>query len=1765
MRKLLLLCLLLPLWWQGLAQAPLLQDANSQRSLTKITKTAPVKLKTPGSDAHPLGQYLSRAAATVQALGSSEFPVYWPDRVYVRFKSDDTRLQTFSGKAQKPKKAATDFVNLSLQRYETSRISALPTSPKLPSFKNIYEVVLESEEQLNQLLLELNLMPEVAYAERVPYYVTSAAPNDPSFTANQQYGMAKLQAVEAFGIHTGISKTVLAIVDDAVLVSHPDLAANIDLAKSYDVADQDNNPRPPATGTNAANANRFSHGTHCAGIAGAVTNNGEGIAAVSNNKISIIGVKCTSDNTANTRSIERGTDGMVYAINQGARVISMSYGGSGFSQTVQNIINEGTANGIVFVAAAGNDNVETKHYPAAYDNVIAVASTDAADLKSSFSNYGSWIDVSAPGSGILSTVANGSSGAYTSYNGTSMSTPMVAGLVALMLSENPNLTPQAVTQILKSTADPLESVTGQSAVYAGKLGTGRVNALKAIQAIQGVANGAAPAAITNLTISNTAQISATLTWAAPSVAGAAAATLYELRYATAPITAENFASATKAYMYVQPAAAGTNQSIIINNLAPNTTYYFAMVAKAFYGETSALSNIVSTTTLAAPHIQVNPASVAINLNRATASTATANLQLSNLGSAALQYSLGLIPTSGKNLISYDKAQVASDNSFGLGTSSFIAATRFVAGNRGFALTHVQNFIKNPITVTGAEVEVRIYKGGTSPANATLLTSQRNTVTIPANGSMQTLQLQEPQLLQANETFWVEFVIPSGLTYPQGIDNVGAMPNTFLLSTDNGATYSDMQPLASFLSTAALKMRAISASWVTLSPASGTLQAGENASIEIAIDATDIVNDTYTADLLFANNDPTQPMVNRPLTLTVTGGQPELLTTTTALDFGATYVGGSSTRSFIVQNTGVADLTISSATFATGETPATDFTLSPATPITIGPGTQRELTVKFTPSKKENLTGQLALATNDPAKATVTIDLTAILANPPVATITPEAIDFAIDTEVADTKTAALTLQNTGEAELMYTLQAVVDPKATIKYDGDAKPENYLGFGSANPNIHTAVKFDVTTASFTLTHVQNYYRTEGTAKAITVKVYKGGTSPTAGTLLEEQTFTSQASVQNGNYISIPLKAPQRFVQGDVFYVVFSYSGVNNPQGYNTNTPTPGRNFYSSTGTAWTPLENAGGAFATSMFKVRALEMPQWLSINATLGVLSHNNTTSATVQATGAGLANGSYTGRIILASNDPASPQKTVNITMQVQNTPVAQFAAEYTELMPGQSIKFINSSKNANAYEWAFEGATTESSTEVNPSIIYTTPGKYKVSLKAINTENGKASEVLVKEEYITVANSFCNELNNPFAGTPTLYTVPDNGGFITGNNTYGDLAKANYFAYNRPNSYITGMRIMFGAATEAAEAGAEVTVAIWDNSGQNGAPGAIVASKKLLIKDIADDIAAKELTEIVFDGPVALSGNFYAGVILNQQAGNVVAIISSKHGETMPGTAWEQADDNIWSPLAEGWGANIGLYIQPSISRTTTPLVASFTASATEVCPGTVITLDASSTTGATQYKWAFVDANASKVEGGTSATVRFDHPGTYIITLEATDACNGRAVATQTITVEEGPEKPVIAQNGEQLSSSAAEGNQWYLNGVAIKGATTQTLSVTESGLYTVQVTAAGGCSTLSDELSVTITGIKDFSANNGLLVTPNPTDGQFTVTYTSGSAASLTLRLVSTIGKVVYEEQVNRPGSSTFTRNLQLQHLPAGMYVLQLQQAGHTVTRKVVVRR
>ncbi|MCV6638177.1 S8 family serine peptidase [Candidatus Albibeggiatoa sp. nov. NOAA] len=325
----------------------------------------------------------------------------------------------------------------------------------------------------------LNRRDDIEAATANHIWSAQATPNDSFYRYQWNYQMLNLP--QAWDTTVGSSSVIVAVIDTGVLLRHPDLQGKFaqgydfisDTSISIDGDGIDSNPDDP--GDQSVGGSSF-HGTHVAGVIGALTNNNEGIAGTSwNTKIMPLRVLGRNGNGSDY-SVEQA---IRYAIGidndsgsvpgRTAHIINLSLGGPSISSRFQAVIQQARNAGVFIVAAAGNDNARTPYYPASLPGVISVSAVDMNRRKASYSNYNEFVDIAAPGGdntpdlngdgvpdGIISTIGDDSTGRikfeYYSLVGTSMATPHVAGVISLMKAANPDLTPENVDDLISSGA-----------------------------------------------------------------------------------------------------------------------------------------------------------------------------------------------------------------------------------------------------------------------------------------------------------------------------------------------------------------------------------------------------------------------------------------------------------------------------------------------------------------------------------------------------------------------------------------------------------------------------------------------------------------------------------------------------------------------------------------------------------------------------------------------------------------------------------------------------------------------------------------------------------------------------------------------------------------------------------------------------------------------------------------------------------------------------------------------------------------------------------------------------------------------------------------------------------------------------------------------------------------------------------------------------------------------------------------------------------------
>jgi len=506
---------------------------------------------------------------------------------------------------------------------------------------------------------------------KAPAAVVSGT-NDPMFGQQWHYdntgqtggtAHADINLLNAWSVEAGKPNVVVAITDGGVDFSHPDLKAsawtNTGEIAGNKIDDDHNGYVDDIHGYNfldgASTITPVPHGTHVAGTIAATNNNGVGVSGVAGGSGNGDGVRIMSCQVFDD---EENGDGFaqtyIYAADNGAVISQNSWGYTKpdlYEDAVLSAIDyfiaeagkdangnqTGPMSGGIVIFAAGNSGVNAKYYPGYYEPVLSVSATTHKDQKAYYSNYGTWVDIAAPGGetdqvekqGILSTLPDNT---YGFYMGTSMACPHVSGVAALVVSRfgGSGFTATQLRDRLVGTSDFIDNLNPD---YTGALGKGRVNAFWALQEN----DNKGPDAITDLSVTDLRSKSLTLNFTAPADAGNIKAYGYEIRYSTSPITAGNFANAILLPGAFQAGNPGDTETIAVNDLNSDTKYYFAVRSKDIFSNWSALSNVAEQATFAIPVAEVSPASLSSDL--LTAETNVKQFTLTNTGGGLLDFSI----------------------------------------------------------------------------------------------------------------------------------------------------------------------------------------------------------------------------------------------------------------------------------------------------------------------------------------------------------------------------------------------------------------------------------------------------------------------------------------------------------------------------------------------------------------------------------------------------------------------------------------------------------------------------------------------------------------------------------------------------------------------------------------------------------------------------------------------------------------------------------------------------------------------------------------------------------------------------------------------------------------------------------------------------------------------------------------------------------------------------------------------------------------------
>ena len=789
---------------------------------------------------------------------------------------------------------------------------------------------------------------------------------------------ADIDLPEAWAIQTGSTDVVVSVHDGGIDGSHPDLDGNLwtnpNEIPGNGIDDDNNGYIDDVHGYNFADGTGTipagDHGTHVGGTVAAETNNEIGMAGVAGGTGADDGIRlmsCTCFGNTGNGGFE---DSYIYAADNGSVISQNSWGYSNpgvFDQVLLDAIDYfiaeagrdeagnqiGPMAGGIVIFAAGNDGQDGEWYPGYYEPILAVAGTDHNDNKYTSSNHGAWVEMAAPAVNVASTVPGNS---YANFSGTSMACPHVSGVAALIVSQfkDDGITPQQVWDRLVTSTDPLTFDGAED------WGTGRLNAFKALAEDDGMA----PTTISDLVAGEVTAINVAFSWTAPAdQPDNYPASVYDFRYSTNPITVDNFDQATQ-YELPAPVVPGETQNVRVYGLTPGTTYYFAVKSADFFGNTSDISNIVSTTTLQAAEIIVE-GTPDVTIDLAVNPIASAPFTIRNQGSVDLSFDIfpvysngGLTQTQSNllypgmdkpilvdfentlqsqltaqttsinntvkqlsfenevaNSIIYDNGDEEADGTIAVTASGdpvqWLAGSSFIVpdmGGENFILSHVNSFIEASGAANSKPTGVSIILGGDTPSQGELVLMQEFDNVI--GSQYVTVALEMPIRFETGDKFWIIFDYPN-VPLRLGYDDIagGNRPGGNLVYL-NGA-WDDIQNQPNW-DNYVWNIRAIQSSLqgLSLDITEGTIASGSSQEIQVTYDAEGVTsNGEHNFNIFVLSNDPVNPVSKINATATISGA-PNAALEVTPLEINASLDVNTNpveVETITISNTGNAEL------------------------------------------------------------------------------------------------------------------------------------------------------------------------------------------------------------------------------------------------------------------------------------------------------------------------------------------------------------------------------------------------------------------------------------------------------------------------------------------------------------------------------------------------------------------------------------------------------------------------------------------------------------------------------------------------------------------------------------------------------------------------------------------------------------------------------------------------------------------------------------------
>lgn len=965
-------------------------------------------------------------------------------------------------------------------------------------FKQVSEITaaeVDHEKVLTPYTVK-SYVPSASTSEALPF-------NDPLLKDQWHYNNiaqdgADVNLFSAWAKTSGANNIIVAVHDEGVDVNHIDLKSNIwvnqDEVPSNGIDDDGNGYKDDINGynfeKNKGALDAQYHGTHVAGTIAAVNNNGVGVSGVAGGNGSGNGVKIMSLQIFGSAPLEKS---YIYAANNGAVISQNSWGYTFpgyFNQSVKEAIDyfiaeagdyEGSPmRGGIVIFAAGNNSSDGQWFPGYYESTFAVAALGPQWKHAYYSNFGSWVEVSAPGgdqdyglkSGVLSTIPNDQ---YAYLQGTSMACPHVSGIAALALANRTKQLTQA--ELWNKLYTGVVSIDSYNPEFLGKLGSGAIDASLAIMNDQ----GKAPVSVTNLAVTGVAQEFMQLSWSVPSDEDDIRPLKFDLYYHTQPITQNNLVAATKITL-TNSSQFGEIINYELGGLLGLTTYHFAITSTDRWGNVSLISNVVTATTNDGPSIAVdeNSQSIELTIDASTSTVTSANITILNQAAGILRWNhvmrhKGTSLSFNASALRYPNVSTKNISTFSLGRStahllqleaeqgnaepmSFTpvekslsswptniigetdlsltnsAAAKFhVSEVNGFNLTQVRMYLKHD--PAKGPVIVEVFKGD-SPIKSNLIYAQEYS----SWGNSETwanITLDEQLYFENGSTFWIALHVPANNLYPLGIgfENETAASSYCYISFNVGASWI---PLEEAINDKNFAWSMVAASYnehlgnyLTLEPGSGDVNGFEQTTTSLTANGATLINGSYSANVVLTSNDAQKRELRVPVNLTVIGHKPEIKHIDIA-DFGAVFVGTKKILELEIDNRGYGNF--NNPSFYTTNP---QFVIEGYAPWRIAAREKELVRISYNPSSPGNHNDILTITNGD---QTYQIALTGVGAETSKIKVTPS-LQVVENLTIGDEVTAHVTVENVGAYPLKYFI-----PGFDTKGISDTWPSDYHSYG-----------------------------------------------------------------------------------------------------------------------------------------------------------------------------------------------------------------------------------------------------------------------------------------------------------------------------------------------------------------------------------------------------------------------------------------------------------------------------------------------------------------------------------------------------------------------------------------------------------------------------------------------------------------------------------------------------------------------------------------------